>query len=173
MKGVLLDTNVYGQLILDKAVAKDMLDLMPSLLLIYGSEVVRAELRDVSKKEKVEDKSKRMLLLNLYDALTQEEDRTYRTTPFIEILSLQYFDEYSKLEGKKGYEELRKDFVIIATASIHGLDVVVSSDTKTMLSDEAKEAYENVNDKNQLRTPQLLVYEELKGLLRRLKDERA
>ena len=170
---MLLDTNVYGQLILDKAVAKDMLDLMPSLLLIYGSEVVRAELRDVSKKEKVEDKSKRMLLLNLYDALTQEEDRTYRTTPFIEILSLQYFDEYSKLEGKKGYEELRKDFVIIATASIHGLDVVVSSDTKTMLSDEAKEAYENVNDKNQLRTPQLLVYEELKGLLRRLKDERS
>ena len=173
MKRVLLDTNVYGKLILDKAVAKDLLDLIPASLLIYGSEVVRAELRDVSKKEKVEDKSKRMLLLNLYDTLTQEEDRTYRTTPFIEILALQYFDEYSKLEGKNGYEELRKDFVIIATASIHGLDVVVSNDTKTMLSDEAKKAYENVNDKNQLRTPQLLGYEELKGLLRRLKDERA
>ena len=42
-----------------------------------------------------------------------------------------------------------------------------------MLNDEAKKAYENVNEKNQLRTPQLLVYEELKGLLMRLKDERA
>ena len=173
MKRVLLDTNVYGKLILDKAVAKDLLDLIPASLLIYGSEVVRAELRNVSKKEKVEDKSKRMLLLNLYDTLTQEEDRTYRTTSFIELLALQYFDEYSKLKGKKGYEELRKDFVIIATASIHGLDVVVSNDTKTMLSDEAKTAYENVNEKNQLRTPQLLVYEELKVLLMRLKDERA
>lgn len=173
MKRVLLDTNVYGQLILDKVVAKGLLDLIPVPLLIYGSEVVRAELRDVSKKEKVEDKSKRMLLLNLYDTLTQEEGRTYKTTPFIEILALQYFDEYSRLEGKKGYEELRKDFVIIATASIHGLDVVVSSDTKTMLSDEAKEAYVNVNDKNQLRTPQLLGYEELKGIIRRLRDERA
>ncbi len=173
MKRVLLDTNVYGHLIMDTEVAKDLLDLMPAQLLIYGSEVVRVELRDVSKKEKVEDKSKRMLLLNLYDALTQKEGRTYRTTPFIEILALQYFDEYSKLEGKKGYEELRKDFIIIATASIHGLDVVVSSDTKTMLSGHAKAAYENVNHRNQLRTPKLLSYEELKNMSWRLKDERA
>ena len=170
---ILLDTNVYGELILDKAVIENFLSLIPSPLLIYGSEIVRAELRDVSKKEKVEDKSKRILLLNLYDALTQEEGRTYRTTPFIEILALQYFDEYSKLRGLRGYEELRKDFVIIATASIHGLDVVVSNDTKTMLSKEAKEAYESTNDKNQLRTPQLLCYEELKSMIRRLKDERA
>ncbi len=173
MKRVLLDTNVYGEIILDRKTSMELLGLIPAAIIIYGSEVIRAELREVSKREKVEDRSKRMLLLNLYDDLTQKEDRTYRTTPSIEILSLQYFDDYSKNKGKKTYEEIRKDFIIIATASIHGLDIVASSDTKTMLSGEAKKAYETVNEKNQLRIPELLSYEKFKSLLRRFHDERA
>lgn len=173
MKRVLLDTNVYGVLILERKTAMELLGLIPAEIIIYGSEVIRAELREVSKREKVEDRSKRLLLLNLYDSLTQKEDRTYRTTPPIEILALQYFDDYFKNKGKKTYEEIRKDFLIIATASIHGLDIVASNDTKTMLSGEAKKAYENVNEKNQLHIPELLNYEEFKSMLRRFHDERA
>ena len=173
MKRVLLDTNIYGELVLDKPTVSMLLDLVPAELLIYGSEVSRAELREVSKHERLEGKSMRMLLLNLYDLLTQKDKRTYRTTPFIEILSLQYFDEYSRLGGKRTYEEIRKDFLIVSTASIHGLDVVVSGDTKTMLGNEAKRAYENVNRKNQLRSPQMMSYQEFKNALRRFHDETA
>ena len=173
MKRVLLDTNVYGELILDKETSGLLLNLVPVELIVYGSEVNRKELRGVPEEERTEDwsgkdRSKRLLLLNLYDLLTQNDERTYRTTPFVEILSLQYFDEYTRLGGKRGYEELRRDFVIVAASSIHNLDLIVSKDTKTMLSKEARKSYENVNSRNQLRTPQLFDYQEFKSLVRKM-----
>ncbi|MAG15872.1 hypothetical protein CMO88_02320 [Candidatus Woesearchaeota archaeon] len=171
MKRVLIDTNVYGELILDEVATNMLVDLIPSELIIYGSEINRTELRDVAKQAKLDHRSKRISLLNLYDFLTQKEKRTYRTTPFIELLSLKYFEEYTRLKGKKGYELLRKDFIIVATATIHNMDLVVSKDTKTMLSKEAKKAYENLNQRNQLRIPELLDYADFKKELERLYNE--
>lgn len=171
MKRMLLDTNVYAELIMDEEVQRELLQLVPVRILIYGSEVNRTELRDVPKEIQLQDKSKRMMLLQMYDLLTQKEKRTYRTTPFIELLSLKYFEEYVRQKGKKGYEELRKDFIIVATATIHGLDIIVSQDKKTMLSSEAQKAYETVNQQNQLRTPQMLDYPEFKKLIKRMSYE--
>lgn len=171
MKRVLLDTNIYAVLLEDKMTADALLGLIPSEIIVYGSEVNRAELRDIETPFKVGEKSLRMVLLNLYDLLTQKENRTYRTTPFVEFLALQYFEEYVRLKGKKGYEELRKDFVIVATASIHALDLIVSQDVKTMLGTEARKAYEAVNTLNQLRTPALMLFQDFKKLLEELKNE--
>ncbi len=150
---MLLDTNAYSELILDKQALALLLELIPSCVIVYGAEIIRAELRGVPRRELLEQRNKRILLLNLYDLVTQKDKRTYLTTPSIEALALQYFDEYKRLRGKLSFEELRKDFVIVATASIHGIDVIVSEDAKTMFSKEAVRAYQLVNVKTQLRTP--------------------
>jgi hypothetical protein len=42
----------------------------------------------------------------------------------LSVLALHYFDEYSRLGGGKSYEEVRKDFLIVAVASIHVLDAI-------------------------------------------------
>ncbi|MBI2550028.1 PIN domain-containing protein [Candidatus Woesearchaeota archaeon] len=168
MMRVLLDTNVYAKLVLDEEVQMELLGRIPSQIMVYGSEVNRHELRDLPKGLQLYDRNERILLLRVYDLLTQKEKRTYRTTPFVEMLALKYFEEYVRLKGNKGYEELRKDFVIVATASLHNLDIIVSEDKKTMFSAEARKAYEAVNQNNQIRTPQMIGYAEFKQMLRRI-----
>ena len=62
---------------------------------------------------------------------------------------------------------MRNDFIIIATATIYQLDVVISDDENTMLSDKAVDAYMNVNKKYGLKDPKFKKYNEFKKELAR------
>ena len=51
--------------------------------------------------------------------------------------------------------------MIVACASIHGLDIIYSADSKTMSNKTAIKTYNHVNLKEYYRTPHFLKYEEL------------
>ncbi|GAH41247.1 unnamed protein product [marine sediment metagenome] len=59
--------------------------------------------------------------------------------------------------------------MIVACAGFHGLDIVYSSDNKTLLGKAALKSYNHINIKENIRTPQFLKYEDLlkkfRGLL--------
>ena len=64
-----------------------------------------------------------------------------------------YYAEYKKNGGGQGKKKIMNDFKIIACASLGGMDVVVSTDDRTMLSEISKKSYAAVNDSKGLRTP--------------------
>ena len=160
MKRVLLDTNIYGEIAIDPK-----LELLREKLLLkekavfYGLDVVRRELRATPKGERIGGKSLRMLLLNLYDTIVKRE---LVVTREVEETAGSYFEAYAKLGGRKPREGIIKDFLIVAAASIHGLDVVVSNDKSSMLSEEARKAYMLVNGIKKIPHSAFLLYKDFR-----------
>ena len=74
---------------------------------------------------------------------------------------------YTALGGCLSQEKLLNDFLIIACSSIKNLDVVVSSDGKTMLSELAVKAYMLVNKTKGIPLPRLISYEVFKNEIRK------
>ena len=60
---------------------------------------------------------------------------------------------------------MRNDFQIVACATIHQLDILVTQDRRTMISEDARRAYEIANRKNKLETPAFLSVEIFNKLL--------
>lgn len=56
------------------------------------------------------------------------------------------------------------NFLIVACASINELDIVVSEDNKTMLSEYAIRTYDTVNSLRSHRTPKFIHYEDFRRL---------
>lgn len=56
--------------------------------------------------------------------------------------------------------------MIVACASFHGLDIVFSSDNRTMKGKRAIKAYNYVNMKELLRTPNFLDYTDVLDIFR-------
>ena len=162
MKRILLDTNVYGRLLEDKSFLRDFIMLVPCSFIVYGSSLVRKELRDLSANAKIEGKNKRILLLTIYDSLIRKENHSLHVTDVIILIAHKYFEEYKKNEGNLSLHEMLPDFTLIALASVHALDLVVSDDTRTMVSESAKKAYYTINQKYQFRTPSLYTYNKFK-----------
>jgi len=54
--------------------------------------------------------------------------------------------------------EMMTDLRIVGCASFHKLDIIVSKDTKSMLSPEAIKAYKTVCSEFGLRTPEFISY---------------
>jgi len=73
MKRVILDTSVYGELVIDMQARRALVSLVPVKYVIYGTRIIRNELRAISKEAKVEGKSKRNLLLQLYDSFVKKK----------------------------------------------------------------------------------------------------
>ena len=75
------------------------------------------------------------------------------------------------MNGNVSPKEVTEDFTIVATASVHNLELIYSDDKATMLSKEAVDAYTLVNDLHNLPTPDFRSYDkfiqELKKPLRR------
>ena len=164
MKRVILDTNIYGRIIERKEAEeiREKLELKRDII-IYGFDVVRKELRVTSKKVRIEKKSLRLALLGIYDHLTQRH--LMSTTSLIRNLADDYYETYKQLGGKYSKEELMNDFLIVACASIHELDIVVSDDNDTMLSENALRAYTIVNKLRKHRLPQFIGYDSFGRLL--------
>lgn len=164
MKRSLFDTSVYGELILDtKSLTKIEKLIYNKSILVYGNKIIRNELRKLSAESRLGKFSKRILLLNLYDKLSSEHEIIIGD--LIIILAKKYYEEYKRLGGTDSYNIIENDFLIIASASIKELDIVVSHDTKTMLSRLSMNAYKKVNLENGLRNPNFIPYEEYKRRL--------
>ena len=157
---VLLDTNVYG--VLAESASPELLEKIGSSerIIVYGFSVVRKELRETPKNLRLTGKSFRGALLNYYDSLAGKHDLPL--TRLIEVLAQEYFSSYSDGISKR---KLANDFLIVACASIHGLDVLVSNDEHSMFSRNALAAFEKINSENGLRTPKFYSLEQLNTLL--------
>lgn len=70
-KRILLDTNVYGILLEDKPFFDLFTSLVHSSFIIYGSALIRKELRDISSQAEFHGKKKRVLLLTIYDSFKE------------------------------------------------------------------------------------------------------
>ncbi|HIG93221.1 TPA: type II toxin-antitoxin system VapC family toxin [Candidatus Woesearchaeota archaeon] len=161
MKRLLPDTNIYGELILDKDYEL-LKNKILALCVIHGFEIVRGELRDVPRNVLLEGKKLGLSLLHIYDELIK---KSYPLTPEIEELSTKYFQEYKSLGGSKSFDKLHNDFCVVACATIHQIDIVVSEDNKSMLVESALRAYDIINSKEKRRTPSFLGYLEFKRWL--------
>ncbi len=157
---LLLDTNIYG-----KIFEQEDEDLIPQIvesnkILIYGFTLIRKELRNIPSKIKHKGRSYRGKLLDAYDQITGEHE--YDLTPGIIKLAQSYA---KNLGNENEKEKFWKDFLIVACATIHQLDIVVSEDRLTLASDYAQNIYKAVNENNGLRTPKFYTKNEFDKLI--------
>lgn len=168
MKRIMFDTSVYGKLVIEKEILiKIMAKYQSHEFIIYGASIIRKELRATPKTKLHEVKKLRILLLNLYDSFIRKENQTLKFNKLVETLSTDYFLEYKKNKGSLSNEAMKNDFIIIATATIYQLDVIVSDDEKSMLSDIALNSYKSVNRRYGLNDPSFKKYSEFKKELAR------
>ncbi len=165
---MIFDTNIYGRIV-DNVDLQLVTETAKNLFMVYGSVVINRELRAYEGKATVEFEGKtrklRALLFEAYDSLVR--DRIYPLDAETERLAEGYFLAYKKFGGRKPQAQIINDFLIVATASLHRLEIIYSDDSKTMVSGEAVKAYELVNGLNYLEMPQFKSYEELKAELKR------
>ncbi|MBI2172973.1 MAG: hypothetical protein HYT73_02050 [Candidatus Aenigmarchaeota archaeon] len=161
MKRVILDTNIYGRIV-EIRQEEEITEIIgkKKYILIYGYDIVRKELRDVPSKRTIENKRLRLALLALYDRLVKSH--IYFTTEPIRQLASDYHKAYKQLGGKESEKEMLNDFLIVACASIHELDIVVSDDTNTMLSKEALKSYKIVNTLRKYKLPDFIGFEKFR-----------
>ncbi|MBI2660459.1 hypothetical protein HYX07_04825 [Candidatus Woesearchaeota archaeon] len=165
MKRELLDSNIYGKIV-EKMEMDFVLNNLPkSNIIVYGSDVIRKELRDTPKEKIMITENKkakiRILLLNIYDFMVKNHQ--LKTTEAVKELADTYYTAYKKFNGLKPKENIINDFLIVSTATLNKLDVVYSEDNKTMLGKEALKSYELVNSIKKLNTPKFKSYEEFKN----------
>lgn len=163
MKKMILDTNVYGNIAKEKEPYWTLEKVRSQHnYVFYGiREVIRKEIRETPKDIRLLDnKSLRMLLLSLYDAIIkQHELKLNEKTSFI---AKRYCEVYKELGGGISKENVINDFLIIACASVNNMNVVVSDDNSTMLSKNSLKSYNIINKTLNLRTPEFIDYSKFK-----------
>ena len=158
MRRVILDTNIY-EFILREIDAETLQKIASQKeILVYGNEIIRKELRDIPK-QKTGLLGKRLIrlrsaLLGLYDLLIQ--DHIYNITSEMHSLAEKYYIAYRSAGGGISRNDIINDLLIVSFASIKKLDIVVSEDARSMLSDAAKHAYSVVNKIENLRLPNFI-----------------
>ena len=163
MKRIMLDTSVYGRLVKEEEVLKKISSRCKTHeFVIYGTPIIRQELRATPKAAVYGVKKLRIMLLNVYDSFITKENQNLKFNKLIEALSEDYFLEYRKNKGSLSNDAMRNDFIIIATATIYQLDVVISDDERTMLSEKAIDSYTHVNKKYGLKDPAFKKYTQFK-----------
>ena len=172
-KTYILDTNVYGELLIESESSEIIRRIEKDKSLnIYGVDVIEHELYDVPSDKKIKGRIFKETVLSTYRSLIDEE---LILSPIAKYLASDYFKKYSELrksgryykiidgkELKYNERDLKIDFEIIAVASLKGVDIVVSADKRTMLSKLASETYDAVNKINGLKTPKLVDYFEFR-----------
>ena len=117
MKRLLLDTNIYGEMVIDSHVdlIKEKISQNHSFV-IFGSSLIRKELRATPKKIKLMRSNLRIDLLSLYDELVKE--RSLKIDFKTQELAQQYYLLYHTLGGAKGKDEMNNDLLIVACAAL-------------------------------------------------------
>ena len=160
MRRVLLDTNIYGELAIDKELARVINNIKKEEWIIYGTKTIRQELRRTPKKRLFQEKNLRITMLAIYDKLVKNHNLEIKSNAI--KLVAEYILTYKNLGGGKGLDEMRNDLMIVACASLNGLDIVASDDCHSLCSERALQAYRIVNDLKRLRTPMFLRYLEFR-----------
>lgn len=158
MKRILLDTSVYGKLIEEPRITDILVKKIPNEFVVYGSEVIRKELRETPKHKRFSGRNKRILLLTLYDTLIRKDHHELKHNKLVETLAKDYYKEYRKLGGSISDKKMINDLLIIAIATIYQLDIIVSDDERTMFSANAVNAYMKVNRIYGLKDPIFKTY---------------
>ncbi len=157
MNRVLLDTNIYGLIALSDESDKITENIAKGEIIVVGFDLIRKELRSTPKNLKIGDKKLRIELLGFYDTLVRGHD--YKTTKIISELAEEYFETIFNLGVRVPKHKILHDLLIVACASVNEVDVVVSEDKRTMLSNEFLTGYRIVNNIRKLRMPQFIGYE--------------
>lgn len=148
MKRVILDTSVYGELIKEIDVVDKLVKLVPTRYVLYGTSIIRNELRDLS-----------------IEARFEGNHHNLDITSIIEIIASEFYKKYRANGGSRSLREMIDDFRIIACASFYGLDVVISHDEKSMLCNESIRAYNIVCEEFNLAVPEFIPYRSFKGMI--------
>ena len=171
MKRVILDTSVYGKLVEEPEVADIILQRTPKEFVIYGNGIIKKELRDTPKHVFHSGKNVRNLLLSLYRSFVRKDHHDLDFNKLIETLSKDYMKTYRESGGSLSNEKMKNDLIIIATATIYGLDIVVSDDENSMMSTPAIDAYLAVNRIYGMPNPSFRKYRHFKAELLRPKNQ--
>jgi len=163
MRRVILDTNIYGRIVIDTDI-DELVEIIKSKVVVYGSDVIRKEIRRAPRWTRKYPRNLKMDLLRLYDSLA---NHTIQVTPEILKLADMYFLTYSNLGGRLKKESILSDLIIVACASEKGLDIIVSEDSHTMLDANFQKVYRIVNGIVGKKNPGFLNYAEFKTALRR------
>lgn len=165
MERIIFDTNVYGLIVNDphKEIVRDGIEKKKTVI-VYGFPLIRKELRDTPRRIRVEGENLRNYLLRIYDEFTMGHELKFIDDA--EELADSYFAVYKEFGGFANKQEIIKDFVIVASASLNSLDIVISNDNKTMLSEKAVKSYNLVNQIKKIRMPRFMNYEEFKKELK-------
>jgi len=168
MKRIMFDTSVYGELVDEEEVLiRVNREAENHEFIIYGAQAIRKELRATPKSRTHKSNKLRILLLNIYDGFVSNDNQNLKFNKLVEDLSNDYFLEYKKNKGNLSNEDMLIDFIIIATATIYQLDIIISDDENTMLSDKSIKSYESVNRKYGLHDPIFKKYSQFKQELMR------
>jgi len=156
----LLDTCIFGIIFKDaeKDKVADLLIKSRHLFYVYAYKPIRIEIRKNTHES-------RALLLKLYDSITKNE---LKHTQEIENIAIEYYQELKSNFPKRTrtFETIQIDLRIVAAAALNNLDIICTQDKKSMSSDNFKRAYDIVNTRRTLRTPNFISYEELKIALK-------
>jgi len=167
MLRVIFDTNIYGLLFKEedsKEIEKKIIE--DKKFIVYGYKSIRKELRNIPKINKISQQT-RILLLNSYDQITGYHYLEHSIK--ITKLAKKYYNHYRILGGIYGWNtNIQIDFIIVACATYYQLDIVYSADNKTLLNKKAIKAYNHINLKENLRTPNFLKYSNLIQKYRKL-----
>jgi len=172
-KTIILDTNVYGELLVEKK-SEELIEKInqDKSICIYGIDIIEKELKDTPEEIKYQNKILKDAVLSIYKTLVNKELRLF---PVAQYLATEYYKRFDELRNSSRYsktiapkikkykeEDLKVDFQIIAVASIKNIDIVVSTDKRTILSEIAEDTYKKVNNENNLRTPILVKYSDFR-----------
>ena len=172
-KTLILDTNVYGELLIEsksQEIIKKIED--DNKIYLYGIDIIEKELEESPIDVKYKGKILQEAILSIYNVLIDEELKLF---PVAVYLAAEYYKKFDQLRKSGKYynlisskvkkyteQDLKVDFQIIAVASIKGVDIVVSTDKRTILSGISEDTYDIVNKENGLKTPNLVKYSDFK-----------
>jgi len=158
---VIFDTTIFGILAKEENSGEIQLKIKEdSDFKVFGVNAIRREIKNVN----WESKQIQKIILKIYEFLTEKE---YPVDQSIEELAKKYFYKYQEFGGKKDYQILKTDLLIVATATMKNMDIVVSSDRETMSKDHKagekfRKAYREINAVERYNNPDFWQYKELK-----------
>lgn len=158
---VIFDTSVYGKLIerFPKEVETLQLHaLLRKMCVIYSCNTIRKELRAAPRLPTTTGKDLRLTLLRLHDTIIRKQ---FLVNTHIVELTEHYFKKAKELGDVKvkSWSTMNHDLTILASATVHGMDVIVSNDLKTMLGPFIMNAVKEINEMFGLSTPRFIPYE--------------
>lgn len=168
MRRLLLDTNIYGLMAADPLLTKlkELHTNKKNDIIIYGFPLIRRELRATPKTKLYQGRNLRVTLLSIYDEFVGRHTLNVKEN-VLAVIAEKYYNVYKELGGSKPKTEMFNDYLVVACASKFGMDIMVSNDDASMLSEISLKTYTVVNQVLKLKNPEFMDYEELVNLLSR------